>query len=197
MPLAERLSRGRRDLQQRHRLLLGTMPGERQWCGQLQGPSWLQDHLRAMCHRQRLLFGGMRRGRALPERGRMFPQGRALPIQRRLLFGHLPHGSRGGSSLRRGTGLQGHRSPVQEIRRVLRRHGRVQRRQPLPSSQRLSKPGPAVHPARRLLLGRVHAQPHGQAGLSRFLRPRGRPMHRSRGLLRGNVQWFSRALLAL
>ena len=196
MSFAERLPRGRRNLQQRHRLLLGTVPSEREWRGQLQGPSCLQDHLRAMCDCQGLLFGGVRRGRALPERGRMFPQRRALPIQRRLLLGHVPHGSRGGSSLRRRAGLQVHRDPLQEIRRVLRRHGRVQCRQPLPSGQRLSNGGPAVRPAQRLLLEGVRAQPHGQTSLSRFMRPRGRPMHQPRGLLRGKVQRFSRALLA-
>jgi len=196
MPVTKWLPRGRRDLQQRHRLLFWNLPSGPQWRCQLQGPARLQDHLRAMRDGQGLLFGGVRRRRTLPGRGWMFPQRRTLPVQRRLLFGHLPHGSRGRSSLRGRARLHGHRGNVQEIHRVLRRRGRVQRRQPLPGGRRVPKRSAALLPGHGLLLGRVYAQPHGQAGLPRFLRPRRRPVHGRGGLLRGKLRRFPRALFA-
>jgi hypothetical protein len=116
--------------------------------------------------------------------------------KRRLLFGHLPLGPRGDSSLRRREGLQGHRGRVQEIHRLLRRCGRVQRRQPLPGGQRLSNGWTAMRAGHGLLLRRVCAQPHRQAGLPRFLRSHRRPLHGQRGLLHGRLRRFSRALLA-
>ena len=94
------------------------------------------------------------------------------------------------------TRLQGQRHGMQEDRRLLRQHGRVQRRQTLPDGRRLPTERPGMLVGWGLLLRRVRAQPHGQAGLPRCLRPRGRAVHHPRRLLHGHLRRLPRALLA-
>ena len=193
---AGRLPRGRRDLRQRDRLLHRALPGERRRSGQLQSATWMQGHLRTLFGAQGLLFEGVRRRRALPRRGWMLSQGRALPVQRRLLLGYLSHGPRGSSSVRGCPRLQGQRRGVQEIRGLLRRRCDVRHRWSLHGGHRVPSRGSSLFPGHGLLLGCVRAEYLGQVGLPRFLRPDRRPMHRHRGLLFGNLRRFSRALFA-
>jgi len=167
------------------------------WRGQLQGLPGCKIISERCANGQRLLFRCVRRGRALPGRGRLFPHGRTLPVQRRLLFGNLPLGPRGGSSLRGREGLQGHRGRVQEIHRLLRRRGRVQRRQPLPGASVCRSQGRPCALATDCCSAVCAPSLTGQLACRDSCAPTGGPLHGRLGLLLGRLRRFSRALLAL
>lgn len=86
------LQGGGGDLQQWHGLLLGGVSACAFRHGDLQGAARLQSHRRTVSGREGLLFRLVWSRRSLPGRRRLFCQGRALPVERRLLLGRLPNG---------------------------------------------------------------------------------------------------------